>query len=338
MNYLFRLIWILGLALFLFGSPAHAQLSEDQLAQRKAPGLLGKFKGSYANVALNMGSGTLVTDDYSDNPYLSQELAFFPRFKLTKSMNVRAYWALECEYTDPDSPNGRHCSPSDTRLSFHHNKLWADPWIDGLVMGSFQVWLPSSYASRFNHTVTNLRLSGTYFARLFKGRLELAYTFSTQKYLPTRKVRGFTADDVGSDEDGLAFAHVRSSSAKDGSVGSGGPINDNWMFSNNFYAGFYFTPKLSVSTSFAIFNYLRFSVPDDELIVLGLSNTGRRDYTFGSLDLSYQLHDHVIVAGGISSLQPAKTADNKSFRFPFWDFVSPSNNFSKFYVATTFLF
>ena len=65
------------------------------------------------------------------------------------------------------------------------------------------------------------------------------------------------------------------------------------------------------STSGAIF--YSYDIPDK---ALGIS-----DYVNTNLSLS------------LSSAQPAWTFDGKSLRFPFWDFISPNNNFSSFGVS-----
>ena len=43
----------------------------------------------------------------------------------------------------------------------------------------------------------------------------------------------------------------------------------------------------------------------------------------------------IFLTVGASSFQPALSADGASFRFPFWDFSSPYNNFSQIYFDTT---
>ena len=43
------------------------------------------------------------------------------------------------------------------------------------------------------------------------------------------------------------------------------------------------------------------------------------------------------LSAGAGSQQPFLTADQKWVRFPFWDFVSPYNNFSAFHLDATFV-
>jgi hypothetical protein len=331
--------WIavtVGVASFLaLAAPARAQLSDDQLAQRKAAGWTGRIKGSYAKLTTYLGSGTFITREHSDNPYSSLELLLYPRFRLTPKIDLRAYWILECELTQPDTPNGRHCSPADLRLSVHHNRLWTDPWLKGYLFGSFQVWLPTSYESQFNHTVMNLRLGAGYLARLWRERIELSYGFALQKYLPTRRVRGFVAEDGGGG--GLPLFTVRASAGQDAAAGSGGSLNDNVLFINSLHAAYYFRPTLSLSIDFLIYNYIRFSVPE-QASDPRLAAAGRSDWTWGIIELAWEPRDHLMLGLGISSLQPALTADSKSVRFPFYDFISAWNNYTKWYLVATYVY
>jgi hypothetical protein len=123
----------------------------------------------------------------------------------------------------------------------------------------------------------------------------------------------------------------------DGSCGSGGPLNDNWLFINGLHVGYYFLPNLSLSVDLLIYNYIRFS-NDGQFSDPDLPLTGRHDNTWGIIDLSYQATSYLVVSTGLSSLQPALTADSSSLRFPFFDFISPSNNYTKWYLTATFLY
>ncbi|MFH1130884.1 MAG: hypothetical protein V1754_06080 [Pseudomonadota bacterium] len=325
------------LSLFFVSQVAFAQLSETELTKRKGAGILGKFKGSFAKVTTYMGSGSFIDNGYSDNPYVSGELFLYPRFKLDKNMDLRGYWVAECEFTQPDNPTGRACSPSDLRLSFHHNRLWIDPWLKGMIMGNFQAWLPVSYESQFNHTVANLRAAATYLTRVFKDKVELAYGLAVQKYIPTRRIRDFINDEVQTGAKGLPMYSARASAGQDGSVGSGGFMNDNWLFINNFHVGYYFTPNLSLSIDLLVYNYIRYSVPE-EFSDPTLSSTGRADWTWGIIEANYQPLEYLVLTLGVASLQPALSDDAKTMRFPFYDFATPYNNYTKWYLGATFLY
>ncbi len=64
-------------------------------------------------------------------------------------------------------------------------------------------------------------------------------------------------------------------------------------------------------------------------------STGSVAYTYSvpleSFDLP--IDTSLALTAGVASLQPSYTLDGKNLRFPFWDFVTPQNNFSAAFVA-----
>lgn len=63
---------------------------------------------------------------------------------------------------------------------------------------------------------------------------------------------------------------------------------------------------------------------------------GHSQYSQGSLVLSYTPVKYATVSFGMISTQPWKTADNKTIRFPWFDTVSPSKNYTKFVLSAAF--
>jgi hypothetical protein len=57
----------------------------------------------------------------------------------------------------------------------------------------------------------------------------------------------------------------------------------------------------------------------------------QRDTTYANIDVTYTITDYLSASLGTETFQPPKTADNKSFRFPF--FTPDANNFTSFYLA-----
>jgi hypothetical protein len=60
-----------------------------------------------------------------------------------------------------------------------------------------------------------------------------------------------------------------------------------------------------------------------------------RQSTAGNISVSYIPLPWLFFTVGANSFQGALTADGKGLRFPFWDFVSPYNNFSQLYFDTS---
>lgn len=333
-----------------------AQLDEVTLAKRqKTDGnIWSKFKGSYTSLAFNLGTGSFITNK-SDNPLFNAELTLYPRFSLGDYQSVRAYWVLECEFTEPEGREGRKCDPSDIRLSYHHTNIWQDPWLKGRVMGYAGIWLPTSYASiNINKVILNPRASIGYLVRFFNNKFELAYNFTVQKYFQQSKSRqcpfetdanGVARDGAGNilcaaggyDAPGQDSGSGSSRGISDGHAGSGGTLNDNWLLINNLHVGYYLSKKWSFSADILIYNYFRYSV-GSAFNDPNLPDTGRADYTWGIIEAAYQATGNLSLAMGISSLQSALTADNKSVRFPFYDFISPANNLTKWYLSATYIY
>jgi hypothetical protein len=82
--------------------------------------------------------------------------------------------------------------------------------------------------------------------------------------------------------------------------------------------------------------------PDDEFtaaqpgVQTGLM--GNNGATSGTITASYTPVQWFTLSAGTASFQPLLTADQRLPRFPLWDFVSPANNFSSFFVDTTVSF
>ena len=94
---------------------------------------------------------------YADNPLVTQSLSLAPRFLVRGAQTLRAGFSLSCEYTPANNSNGRRCSPSDLRISYHDLNLAKDPYWKGRIIGNVAAFLPTSYASRNNRTVANLQ-------------------------------------------------------------------------------------------------------------------------------------------------------------------------------------
>lgn len=308
-----------ALPLALIALPAPALAEDDDIFSR--------FAESRASLTTAIGTGSFVSNEYSDDPYLSQALALEPRFRINELLFASARFDVECEYTEPNNPSARHCSPGDTSLSLNSPALLRDPWLEGRLRAGLTIYLPSSLESRFNHTIVNIRATTGYALRFFDERLFLSFGFGVQKYLPSQRQRG--PENSNSD---FPLILSRQSAVEDGSAGSGGRLNDNWALSSSANIGWQFTSDLSAAVSFGIYNYFRFTVPED-FSDPALSRTGRTDLTSGSVEVSYRLLEHLALDFGVMSTQPALTADNRSLRFPFYDFISPSNNFTRWYLT-----
>lgn len=65
---------------------------------------------------------------------------------------------------------------------------------------------------------------------------------------------------------------------------------------------------------------------------------GVGDQSAGSIGVNYQLSPNFFLNGSLSSNQSPKTADNRSFRFPFWNFEGAAANNSAVSVGLSFVY
>ncbi len=65
---------------------------------------------------------------------------------------------------------------------------------------------------------------------------------------------------------------------------------------------------------------------------------GHTQMSQGIVALNYVPVKYVALSLSMVSTQPWKTADNKTYRFPWFDTVSPSNNYTKFMLSATFTY
>jgi hypothetical protein len=106
--------------------------------------------------------------------------------------------------------------------------------------------------------------------------------------------------------------------------------------SNSLSLGYSFLDSHSVSVSLS--HRLGFMAPladRPELQSEFASNQNFSESTSGNIGYSYSvpIDTPLSISTGISSGQPAWTMDGKNLRFPWFDFVSPNNNFTSFYLS-----
>lgn len=290
----------------------------------------GRLGGS-ATFSNDLGVGTFVTNDYSDDPYFAQSLRLVPTYGLTENTSAQVDWTLTWEYTEPYNANNttnRHVTPSDVVLRLMHMSLYRDERWSGInVSGAFSAALPTSHVSRWRNNVAIL--TGTVaLDRTFMKRLNLAYALGITKYVNTQSNRGFDSE-----------TYDYCSPTDETCPGPPG-VNPNFAFKNLVMAGYQFTDKLSASIGLRFTTFLKYKVGEagDEVNNPGFDNRHTQTWTLGDISVSYLLPEwkriRYMVSGGIVSEQ--LMADSRGGgRFPFFDFETTSDNFTTFYLSAT---
>jgi hypothetical protein len=160
--------------------------------------------------------------------------------------------------------------------------------------------------------------------------LSLSYGFAFRKsfHLNTNAVHN--ANNYA--EPTLMFRPGGAEDLGDGAVAIGELRNTSHIVSNSFQIGYTFLEQFSAGVSLGVNNIFKYTQPlSDEYSSEYASAAGQVDVTMGGIELGYQPWENLGFALGVVSQQPAFSSDNKQLRFPFYDFVSPSNNFTAVY-------
>ncbi len=269
-------------------------------------------------------------------------LSFIGRWKLPgtedMSLSLRQDFTLYglgslSAYTDQDP--GESMRAADTLVTFNLGQLAKDEALTGLALkGSVMFYLPTSKASRTRSLIAGVG-PGLGLSRKF-GFVSLSASTRARYNFQRYDNVVLTVEDEG---DGVFQGCVprgnsKNTALRDDEIGCGGSQNYDWRFYHSFGASFQITRAFSAQISMSIINSFGIPIEPDEFtseVTLRTNNETQRDSTWGIVDLSYEVNDHLGLSAGISSLQAAKTADGEHLRFPWWDFEGPQNNSTSLY-------
>lgn len=329
--------WKLAAALGAVGTLAAAAPAS---AQTQAPGMAdgmviesesptaSRFGGSVSTM-LNIGSGTFVSDKFSDDPSVLQTLSLAPTMRIDEipgggMLMLRQDFALE--YTDPNNTTGRRWDYGDTLLALSAGSLWKEEHTGINLGATVSASLPISYVSRFTNKITSVN-GGVNLSRGF-GKFSLMLGLMATKNFYTDKTLGISKDML-EDPSGISC---------EGECRGGGYLM-NWRLASTLGGAYRFDDKWSANFSLSWAGGYRFESPDDEYTSqYAVPGAASMDIIGATLGANYQIDSRYSVSGGFATNQPLRHDDNKSLRFIFWDTTSPANNYSGLYLAAAATF
>lgn len=312
-----------------------------------------------------VGTGTFVPHRHADNPYYASMLTLQPSWALSKELHLGLFYAFIYEWTnlvtpchapsgpraagapaedcsDTEDPSRRRHDQFDLELSLSHSSLFAEGPFN--VSGWAGVAVPTS---RYSFEMGNLfTLGGGGSADLVFGPLSLYLAGSIRKFFPTAEARVLTAAEVEAQAAGgvpigrcAAFRQdacvVLGGFAPSwrGTIIAGATVQIPWIegLSATVSAGYIYDRRFGRSPD--AFTSTRTDA-DGRAVVNGVNES---DLSRGLIDLTYHVDAHFSVSAGVFSFQPARTADGKGLRFPFFDFISPAQNYTAWYLGGAFL-
>lgn len=329
------------LALCAFGVPSLALAKDAKKAditktdkKKKKTKKKKKAWNVSASYGLRIGQGTFV--DPPETSGLADASSAFDRV-----MNVYSFGAgyklsdnfslgTGLTWTHWLTQGGGSIEPNETRFqNIGVSGSWSGVKIEAInarLTGSASVSLPTSDYSRAAGTLlgtgAGLGLSKTFFKKLtFSYRLSGGKTFH-QAITPV-------ADLSRAGSGNVLFRAGGSENLGSGIVAIGG-YNTEYSLSNSFSARVPVIDHLNFSASYSLGTFWTYAHPDgnDDEFRSPNAKSGRGvgQSVSGSAGLSYSFLDHFSASMGISTSQPPKTSDNKSFNFPFWNFKGAAAN------------
>jgi hypothetical protein len=114
-----------------------------------------------------------------------------------------------------------------------------------------------------------------------------------------------------------------------------GGINTEYFVGTSISASLRIVDSLSFSASYSLGNFWTYQFDNDDELRSPYADAGRG---FGQsvstgVGLRYSFLDYFSISGGARSAMPPKTADNRSFRFPFWNMEGAAANRSSLYIS-----
>jgi hypothetical protein len=165
--------------------------------------------------------------------------------------------------------------------------------------------------------------------RPFFERLTLALSLTGQKYWHGRKTAS-----VSRDETDVLFRDGGAEDLGPNRVAIGG-YNTEYLLSTGGTLQIKILDDLSANIYYGLNNYWTYDTGETDQFSSEFAQGGRghSQLAIGQLQLSYSVNRYLKIKGGTLSIQPPKTADQNSFRFPFWNFEGAAANYSALQLA-----
>ena len=201
------------------------------------------------------------------------------------------------------------------------------------ITPGLSVRLPGSVASRNQSLIADVSGSLS-FTRQFMDDLTLTAGVSG-----SQAFHEFTSAVVDVEAVGVDNALFRPGGAEDVAPGrfAIGGLNTKYALVTSLSASLSLPSDFSASMSYSMNSFWTYRLENAEEFS-GEHVRGDRGFaqvTASSLGVSYRVNQWASTSLSFVTLQPPKTSDNSSYRFPFWNFSSPASNYSSVNFAVT---
>lgn len=195
--------------------------------------------------------------------------------------------------------------------------------------------LPVSRASRFQTRLLALT-PGVSFTKadILGGKLSVFYSFGF-----TKNFNRLTTTAVGAETLGVLARPLGPELVSGQTEISTGTLNVAFALRNTLAVTWMPTSRLSVGATYLLFNNFRYNdfAADEWTSVNAKSGRGRADVQWGIVSAAYTFDpaEAWTLSGTLLTAAPVWSADNETFRFPFYDFRSAADNYTSVSVTVS---
>lgn len=337
-----KFAWMVGLLVVPAAAVADEAAAPQEGAQVEKAADEPKFPVGATLVYDNsVGLGTFVANEGARNPDWSMSLSVRPSLtlfdKLSLSLRADIVKILASSYIGSanadvsSSTSIRQLSVGDLMLTAAVPEVYREPFTGIGVGAAITTYIPTGMLSRASTLVTAFRPALTLNWQ-WEG-LALDYGFYYRKNFHTHANPVLNTAAL---PESLIVRPGGPEDLGDGNIAIGTSRNTSHMIYNYAAASYTLFDALTASVSLYVINYFKYQRDlDPEYSSQYASASGQYDATWGTIDVTYQLWEHLALSVGVQSLQTLYTADNKNVRFPFFDLVSPADNNTAFYFDVT---
>ncbi|MEO1234871.1 MAG: hypothetical protein AAFZ18_38865, partial [Myxococcota bacterium] len=291
--------------------------------------------GLNASILASLGQGTFMSGA-AQNPSLVTQISLQPTLQIDQ-WTLFASQALAVEATDPDNPAGQRVTWFDTSLGALYPVRLAS--LSTSLQFSGGLRLPTSQQSQAQGSLGGAFLGVTSITSTPLEGLRVIVGLRGQANTAFEELRGIEDGDSFQDASlGVTLASTCLLRTGESAADACGPIPNVANLSGALRLTYGRGPFFAVVGVSVISLVSAFSGPDDELRAEGARpGLNATTFTSGTVSGNYQLRPWLVVGLGTQSFQPIQTADGQGLRFPFWNFTGAANNFSSFFVSSTFI-
>jgi hypothetical protein len=326
-------------------------MADKPVAEHAKPGEEGEDEPLPSGLSLSLGAGMNfgsatfdVGAGYERNPMVGWSLSISPAYSVPDSTRISASASINQELTQADGDDAPHTLLFDD-ISLNVGRPLYKFENGPRLSGSLSASIPLSTASRVDTLITSLGAGISAGQQFGKFGLNLGTSFRKNFHRYTHPTRNPNTGRNLVTRDGLVVSDVVTGFARPGGPEMAGDTyfdgetnNSSMSLGGSIGASYSPIEKLGLGISYRIgtsWTYDSYAL-DENSSPYATDGRGRRDSQTGTLTANYRALDNLSFGVGMVTAGGFWSADNKTYRFPFYAFEGAESNLTSFFVNLTY--